>query len=59
MLAKQRKMSLLQVFSEMTTQRSGFGQNSCAADEQACVFGSCAFNNHSVLKIFVTNGLNF
>ena len=51
-------MSLLQVFSEMTTKRSGFGQNSCAADEQACVFGSCEFNKHSVLKIFMTNGLN-
>ena len=33
-------MSLLQVFSEMTTHKNGFGQNSCAADEQACVFGS-------------------
>ena len=42
--------SLLQVFSGMTTQRSGFGQNSCAADEQAYVFGSCEFN---------INGLNF
>ena len=39
---KQFKMSLLQVFSEMTTQRSRFGQNSCVADEQACVFGRCA-----------------
>ena len=36
-------MSLLQVFSEMTTQRSGFRQNPCAADEQACVFGSFEF----------------
>ena len=27
--------------------------------EQACVFGSCAFNKHSVLKIFMINGLNF
>ena len=45
----------------MTTQKSGFGQNSCVADEQACVFGirSCAFNKHSVLKIFMINGLNF
>ena len=43
MLAKQLKMSLLQVFSEMTTQRSGFGQKSCVADEQACVFGSFVF----------------
>ena len=59
MLAKQLKMSLLQVFSDMTTQRSGFGQSSCVADEQACVFGSCAFNKHSVLKIFMINGLNF
>ena len=50
---KQLKMNLLQVFSEMTTQRSGFGQNSCAADKQACVFGS------SVLKVFMINGLNF
>ena len=52
-------MSLLQVFSEMTTQRKGFGQNSRVADEQACVFGSCAFNKQSVLKIFMINGLNF
>ena len=28
-------------------------------DEQACVFGSCAFNKHSVLKIFMIDGLNF
>ena len=59
MLAKQLKISLLQVFFEMTTHRSGFRQNSCAADEQACVFGSCAFNKHSVLKIFMIYGLNF
>ena len=59
MAAKQLKMSLLQVFFEMTTQINGFGQNSCAADQQACVFGSCAFNKHSVLKIFMINGLNF
>ena len=52
------KMSLLQVFPEMTTQRSGFGQNSCAADEQACVFGSWEFNKHFVSKIFMINGLN-
>ena len=51
-------MSLLQVFSEMTTQRNGFGQNSCAADEQACVFGSFEFNKHSVLKIFIINDQN-
>ena len=59
MLAKQLKISLLQVFSQLTTQRSGFTQNSCAVDEQACVFGSCAFNKHSVLNIFMTDGLNF
>ena len=58
MLAKQLKMSLLQVFPDMTTQRSRFGQHSCVADEQVCVFGSCAFNNHFVLKIFMINGLN-
>ena len=52
-------MSLLQVLSKMITQRSGFGQNSCADDEQAYVFGSCEFNKHSVLKIFMINGLNF
>ena len=52
MPAKQLKINLLQVFSEMTTQRSGFGQNSCAADKQACVFGG------SVLKIFMIDGLN-
>ena len=56
---KQLKMSLLQVFSEMNTQRSGFRQNFCVADEQACVFGSFEFTKHSVLKIFMSNGLNF
>ena len=56
MLAKQLKISLLQVFSQLTTQRSGFRQNFCAVDEQACVFGSCAFNKHSVLKIFMIDG---
>ena len=59
MLAKQPKISSLQVFSQLTTQRNGFRQNSCAVDEQACVFGSCAFNKHSVLKIFMIDGLNF
>ena len=59
MPAKQLKMSLLQVFCEMTTQRNGFGQNSCAANQQACVFGSCECNNHSVLKIFMISALNF
>ena len=63
MPAKQLKMSLLQVFFEMTTQRNGFGQNSCAADQQACVFGSCECNKHSVLKICFYNilktGANF
>ena len=59
MLAKQLKMSLLQVFFEMTTQRNRFGQSSCAADQQACVFGSCECNKHSALKIFMINGLNF
>ena len=59
MPAKQLKMSLLQVFFEMTIQRNGFGQNSCAADQQACVFGSCECSKHSVLKIFMINGLNF
>ena len=58
MPAKQLKMSLLQVLFEMTTQRNGFGQ-SCAVDQQACVFGSCECNKHSVLKIFMINGLNF
>ena len=53
------KMSLLQVLSDMTTQRSGFGQNSFVADEQACVLGSFELNKHSVLKIFTINGLNF
>ena len=59
MPAKQLKMNLLQVFSDMTTQRNGFGQNSCAADHQARVFGSCECNKHSVLKIFKINDLNF
>ena len=47
------------IFFKMTTQRNGFGQNSCAADQQACVFGSCECNKHSVLKIFMINGPNF
>ena len=59
MPAKQLKLSLLQVSFEMTTQRNGFGQNSCAADQQTCVFGSCECNKLSVLKIFMINGLNF
>ena len=59
MPAKQLKMRLLQVFSEMTTQRNGFGQTSRVADHQACVFGSCECNKYSVLKIFMINGLNF
>ena len=64
MLAKQLKISLLQVVSQLITQRSGFRQNSAAVDEQACVFGSCAFgsfafNKHSVLKIFIIDGPNF
>ena len=58
MPAKHLKMSLLQVFFEMTTQRNRFG-HSLAADQQACVFGSCECNKHSVLKIFMINGLNF
>ena len=56
---KQLKMSLLQVFFEMTTQRNGFRQNSCAADKQEFVFVSSECNKHSVLKIFMINGLNF
>ena len=59
MKEKPLKMNLLQVFPEMTTQKNGFGQNSCAADQQACVFGSCEYNKHSVLNIFMINGLNF
>ena len=59
MQAEQLKMSLLQVLFEMTTQRNRLGQKSSAADQQACVFGSCECNKHSVLKIFMINGLNF
>ena len=59
MPAKQLIVSLLQVFFEMTTQRNGFGQNSWPADQQPCMFGSCECNKHSVLKIFMINGLNF
>ena len=51
MPAKQLKMRLLQVFFEMTTQRNGFWETSCAADQQACVFGSCECNKHSVLTL--------
>ena len=49
---KQLKMSLLQVFFEMTTQRNGFGQNSCAADQQACVFGSFETKHKMLLYDF-------
>ena len=35
--------------------RSGFGQNSCAANEQACVFDSCASKKKLFLKIFMIN----
>ena len=59
MLAKQLKISLLQVFSYLTSQRSEFKQNSCAVDEQAWVSGSCVFNKDSVLKIFMIDGLDF
>ena len=59
MPAKQLSMSLLQVFFEMTTKRNGFGQNSCAADQQECVFGSCECKKHPVLEIFMIHGLNF
>ena len=52
-------MSLLEVFSEMTTQRDRFGQNSCAADEQACVFSSFESNKHSVSMMFMINGQSF
>ena len=45
MPAKQLKMSLLQVFFEMTTQRNGFGQNSFAADQQACVLVAVSVTN--------------
>ena len=58
MQAKQLKISLLQVFSEMITRKNRFGKNSCAGNEQACVFGSFELNKHSVLKIFMINGLN-
>ena len=34
-------------------------ENSCAAVQQACVFGSCECNKLSVLNIFMINGLNF
>ena len=56
---KATEMSLLKIFSDITTQRSRFGRNSCAADEQACVFDICRLNEHSVLKTFMINGLNF
>ena len=59
MLAKQLKISLLQVFSQLTIPREADSDNSCAVDEQACVFGICAFNKHSILKIFMIDGLNF
>ena len=40
------KNEFVAIFSEMTIQRSRFRQNSCVADEQACVFGSFEFNKH-------------
>ena len=45
MLAKQLKMSFLQAFFEMTTERNGFGQNSCAADQQACCLVAVSVTN--------------
>ena len=56
---KTNENKFVQVFSQLTTQRSGFRQSSCVVDEQACVFSSCAFNKHSVLKIFTIGGQNF
>ena len=58
MPAKQMKMSLLQIFTEMTTQRNGFGQSSCAAEHQACAFDRFEFNKHTFSKIFTIIGLN-
>ena len=45
---KTTENGLLDVFSDMTTEGSEFGQNSCVADEQAHVFRGCAFNKHSI-----------
>ena len=42
---KTTENKLLQVFSEMTTQRNGFGQNVCAADQQACVLVAVSLTN--------------
>ena len=50
MPAKQLKMSLLQVFFEMTL---------VLLINRHVFFGSCECNKHSVLKIFMINGLNF
>ena len=50
MLEKHLKMILLQVFSEMTTQRSGFGQNTSIADEQARVLAALSLTNTLFLR---------
>ena len=39
--------------------RRASAEETGAADQQECVFGSCECNKHSVLKIFMIDGLNF
>ena len=52
-------MSLLQVISKITIQRSGFGQHSCAAVEQAPGMCFVALSlPDTVLKMFMINGPN-
>ena len=59
MLRKQLKNEFVASFLWNDYPERWIRTNSCAADEQAGVFGSCEFNKHPVLKIFMINGLNF
>ena len=60
MPAKQLKMSLLQVFFEMTTQRTDSGKTLVLLiNRHVCLVAVTECNKLSVLKIFMINGLNF
>ena len=59
MLAKTTENKFVAGFLSIDYPEKRIQTNSCVVDEQACVFGSCAFNKHSVLKIFMIDGLNF
>ena len=61
MPAKQLKMSLLQVFFEMTTQlETDSGKTlMLLINRYVCLVRSCECNKHSVFKVFMINDLNF